>query len=149
MTSDIMPSTSAFCKTWEDIFRRGLQSSAWPQGPGALSRAAGSCGSLVDRSLMCQDRMWRWISVYLRGLVFGSFGSPYWVLFPLWLLEQRFWPGQCHPPTCTAGGLRTSGAIWRLQEGGLAVAGHCCLLYVSWSTCRSGSICVVLVVLSL
>lgn len=33
-------------------------------GPGALSQAAGSCGCLVDRSVMCQDQMWRWISMH-------------------------------------------------------------------------------------
>lgn len=64
----------------------------------------------------------------LRALVFGSFGSPCWVLFPLWLLDQRYWPTQCYPATCTAGGLRTPGEIWRLEEGGLAMGGHCCLL---------------------
>jgi hypothetical protein len=55
-TSDKMPSTSSFCKTWEDVFSRALQFSAWPQGPGTFSQAAGSCGSLGERSVMCQDQ---------------------------------------------------------------------------------------------
>lgn len=45
-------------------FQWSLVALCLASGPGALSQAAGSCGSLVDRSVMCQDQMWRWISTY-------------------------------------------------------------------------------------